>query len=320
MVFISAERKKELMAEALSLAALAEGMTSPNPLVGAIVLDADGEVAGKGWHRKAGEPHAEVLALQEAADRARGGVLILNAWSRALTRAERLPARRSWWTQAFSHVIAAVSDPNPLVSGKGFAHLRAHGVEVETGIMAEEAVRQNEAYFHWWRSGRPFVTLKTAASLDGKIATRDGRSRWITGEEARNFGHRFRNKVDAILVGVETVLTDDPLLTARPDGNPGKPLMRVVLDSKLRTPSHARVLASHEGGSSIVLTTDAARRDREEALRQAGAEIIRVEADPQGRVSLVPLLEVLGNRGVRHILAEGGGRIHGSFIRAGLSG
>ena len=318
MVHLSAERKNELMAEALSLASRAEGMTSPNPLVGAVVLDAGGEIAGRGWHRKAGEPHAEVLALQDAGDRARGGILILTL--EPCSHQGRTPPCAPFVVEAgVSHVIAAVSDPNPQVSGKGFAHLRSHGVGMEIGIMAEEAVRQNEVYFHWWRFGRPFLTLKAAASLDGKIATRSGRSRWITGEAARNAGHHFRNKVDAILVGVETVLEDDPLLTARPDGVPGKPLTRVVLDSRLRTPSHARILASREGSSTIVATTDAAPTAKEEALRETGAEIIRIGADPQGRVSLVPLLEELGSRGVRHILVEGGGRVHGSFIREGLA-
>ena len=318
MVHLSAERKNELMAEALSLAARAEGMTSPNPLVGAVVLDSSAEIVGRGGHRKAGEPHAEVLALREAGERARGGVLILTL--EPCSHQGGTPPCAPFVVEAgVSHVIAAVSDPNPQVSGKGFAHLRAHGVGVEIGIMSEEAVRQNEAYFHWWQCGRPFLTLKAAASLDGKIATRRGQSRWITGEAARNAGHHFRNKVDAILVGVETVLKDDPLLTARPDGVPGKPLTRVVLDSRLRTPSHARILASREGSSTIVATTDAAPTAKEEALRETGAEIIRIGADPQGRVSLALLLGVLGSRGVRHILVEGGGRVHGSFIREGLA-
>lgn len=318
MVRLSAERKNELMAEALSLAGRAEGMTSPNPLVGAVVLDADGEVAGRGWHRKAGELHAEVLALREAGGRARGGVLFVTL--EPCSHQGRTPPCAPAVVEAgVARVIAAVLDPNPLVQGKGFAHLRERGVEVEVGIMAEEAVRQNEVYFHWWRCGRPFLTLKAAASLDGKIATRSGQSRWITGEAARNAGHHFRNKMDAILVGVETVLEDDPLLTARPGGVAGKPLTRIVLDSMLRTPSHARVLASRQGSSTIVATTDASPLAKETALREAGAEVVRVQADPQGRVSLAPMLEVLGSRGVRHILVEGGGRVHGSFIREGLA-
>ncbi len=318
MVRLSAERKNELMAEALSLAARAEGMTSPNPLVGAIVLDAEGEFAGRGWHQKAGEPHAEVLALQEAGERARDGVLIVTL--EPCSHQGRTPPCAPFVVDAgISQVIAAVSDPNPQVSGEGISHLRAQGVSVEIGVLAEEAVRQNEVYFHWWRRGRPFLALKAAASLDGKIATRTGQSRWITGEAARNAGHQFRNKVDAILVGVETVLKDDPLLTARPDGVVGKPLTRIVLDSNLRTPARARVLPPQEGCSTIVATTGAAPTAKEEALRGAGAEIIRVEANPEDRVSLAPLLEELGIRGVRHILVEGGGRVHGSFIREGLA-
>lgn len=318
MVHLSAERKYELMAEALSLAARAEGLTSPNPLVGALVLDVHGEIAGRGWHRKAGEPHAEVLALQEAGDRAQGGVLVLTL--EPCSHQGRTPPCAPFVVDAgVSQVIAAVSDPNPQVSGQGFAHLRAHGVGVEMGIMAEEAVRQNEAYFHWWRCGRPFLTLKVAASLDGKIATRSRQSRWITGAAARNAGHHLRNRVDAILAGVDTVLEDDPLLTARPDGDTGKPLVRIVLDSKLRTPVHARVLAPRQGSSTLIATTDAAPPDKEEALCEAGAEIIRVKANPLGRVLLAPLVEELGSRGIRHILVEGGGRVHGSFIEEGLA-
>ncbi len=318
MVYLSTERKNELMAEALSLARRSEGRTSPNPLVGAIVLDAHGEIAGRGWHQKAGEAHAEVLALQDAGARARGGVLFLTL--EPCSHQGRTPPCAPFVAGAgVSRVITAVSDPNPQVSGQGFEYLRARGVAVEIGIMAREAVRLNEAYFHWWRFGRPFLTLKTATSLDGKIATRNGESRWITGEEARNAGHHLRNKVDAILVGVETVLTDDPLLTARPDGDTGKPLIRIVLDSRLRTPPFARVLAPRQGSFTLVATTDAATREKEAGLRVAGAEIIRLEADQKGRVSLASLVEELGSRGIRHILVEGGGRVHGSFIRESLA-
>ncbi len=307
-----------MMAQALSLAGRGEGTTSPNPLVGAVVLDSAGEVAGRGWHRKAGGPHAEVLALREAGDRARGGVLVVTL--EPCAHQGRTPPCAPFVAEAgVSLVIAAVADPNPRVSGRGFAHLRAKGVEVEVGVMAEAAVRQNEAYFHWWKRGRPLLTLKAAASLDGKIATRSGQSRWLTGEAARNAGHRFRNRVDAVLVGVETALADDPLLTARPDGVPGHPLTRIVLDSMLRTPPSARVLPRAGGSSTIVAATDAAPSTREKALRAAGAEVLRTEADRRGRVSLGPLLRALGERGVRHVLVEGGGRVHGSFIREGLA-
>ena len=166
MVRLTAERKNELMAEALSLASRAEGRTSPNPLVGAIVLDSHGAIVGRGWHRKAGEPHAEVLALQEAGERARGGVLILTL--EPCSHQGRTPPCAPVVVGAgVTQVIAAVADPNPQVSGQGFSHLRAKGVEVVVGIMAQEAVRQNEAYFHWWRFGRPFLTLK-ARSESGR--------------------------------------------------------------------------------------------------------------------------------------------------------
>ncbi len=318
MVRLPAARKSALMAEALALALRAEGQTSPNPLVGAIVVDENGEVAGRGWHERAGEPHAEVLALRESGARARGGALVVTL--EPCSHQGRTPPCAPLVAEAgVSLVVAAVGDPDPRVAGRGFAYLRERGVAVEVGLMAEDAVRANEAYFHWCKHGRPLVTLKAAASLDGRIATRSGQSRWITGEAARNAGHLVRNVVDAILVGAGTVRKDDPLLTARPEGISGKPLLRVVLDSALGTPPAARVLAPRAGSTTLVATTEAAPEERENALRAAGAEILRVEADEEGRVALAPVLEALGARGVRHVLVEGGGQVHGSFVRARLA-
>jgi len=306
------------MGEALGLAARGEGRTSPNPAVGAVVVDARGAPAGRGWHERAGAPHAEVLALREAGERSRGGTLYVTL--EPCAHYGRTPPCAPAVAEAgVARVVAAVEDPDPRVSGAGLRLLREAGLRVEVGLRAREAVRLNEPFFVWAKEGRPFVTLKVAASLDGRIATRGGESRWITGELARAWAHGFRAKVDAILVGVETVLKDDPLLTARPEGGEGKPLIRVVLDSRLRTPPGARILPPDRGVVTIIATTPEAPREREELLRKAGAEILRLGPGGETRVPLVPLLLALGERGVRHLLVEGGGRVHGAFLREGLA-
>ncbi len=302
------------MGEALALAARAMGRTSPNPMVGAIVLDSEGNVVGRGWHERAGAPHAEALALKEAGARARGGTLFLTLEPCA-HQGKTPPCAPAIVEAGISRVVAASGDPDPRVAGKGFQILRSGGVSVETGLCAEEAVRLNEAFFVSVEEGRPFVTLKVAMSRDSKIAPPSGGERWISGEKSRAWAHEFRDRVDAILVGVETVLKDDPLLTARPEGREGKPLIRVVLDSRLRTPVGARSLPPDRGVATIVAATEGADRENEKGLTRAGAEVVRLPSDPEGRVALTPLLLELGKRGVRHLLVEGGGRVHGAFLK-----
>ncbi len=301
------------MDEALSLAAKGAGRTSPNPMVGAVVVDLRGEVAGRGWHARAGEPHAEIHALGEAGDRTRGASLYVTLEPCA-HQGRTPPCTGAIREAGIRRVVAAVEDPNPKVSGGGVRLLREAGLSVEVGLRAREAVRLNEAFFSWARTGRPFVTLKVAASLDGRIATRSGESRWITGEASRARGHGVRDRVDAILVGVKTVLKDDPILTARPYGKEGKPLIRIVLDSHLLTPLEARLLRPDRGVATILATTQDPSGDAAAPLREAGAEIFCFPPDREGRVPIGELLSALGGRGVTHLLVEGGGRVHGSFI------
>jgi diaminohydroxyphosphoribosylaminopyrimidine deaminase/5-amino-6-(5-phosphoribosylamino)uracil reductase len=292
------------MARALELARLADYRTSPNPMVGAVVLDASGRLAGDGYHHRKGAEHAEELALAASGDRARGGTLYVNL--EPCIHEHRSPSCADAIIAAgVRRVVVATEDPDQRVRGRGLAALRAAGVEVELGAMAGQARRLNEFYFHHRLTGRPFVTAKFAMSLDGKIATAAGESRWISGEGARRHGHRLRHAHDAILVGVNTVLQDDPELSARQGDDPRQPL-RIVLDSNLRTPSRARVI----GPRSVIASTRAGAVE--------GAEVVVLPSDSSGRVAVEPLLDELGRRELLSVLIEGGAETHGSFFDAGL--
>lgn len=267
------------MRRALELAALADFRTSPNPMVGAVVLDAHGRVAGEGWHHQAGEPHAEVLALAEAGRRAEGGTLFVNLEPCAhLGRTP--PCVDAIIGAGAARVVAALEDPDLRARGRGLQRLREAGLEVTTGVLEREARRLNEFYFKHRMTGRPFVSAKFAASLDGRIATRSGDSKWITGEAARAHAHRLRHQHDAVLVGVGTVLVDDPQLSARFEG--ARQPRRVVLDSRGRTPAAAKV----RGPDTIF---------------------------DDGR-DLPDLLDRLGSMGIISLLVEGGATVHGSFF------
>jgi diaminohydroxyphosphoribosylaminopyrimidine deaminase / 5-amino-6-(5-phosphoribosylamino)uracil reductase len=314
----SREIDRRWMTEALSLAAQGAGRVSPNPLVGAVIVAPDGTVAGRGWHERAGAPHAEIAALGEAGERARGATLYINLEPCA-HQGRTPPCAPEVVRAGVSRVVAAIEDPDPRVAGQGFEILRAGGVAVESGLMALEAARLNEVFISSILNGRPFVTLKMAMSLDGRIATREGESQWITGEASRALSHEFRDQIDAILIGVETLLKDDPLLTARPQGKQGKPLIRIVLDSHLRTPPAARVLPPDQGVATIIAALEGSDPKRAEKLEKAGAQVLYFSPEVAGRVAIYPLLEALGERGVRHLLVEGGGQVHGSFMRQGLA-
>lgn len=306
------------MTGALSLAAQGAGRTSPNPLVGAVIVGPDGAVAGRGWHERADAPHAEIAALGEAGGRARGATLYINLEPCA-HQGKTPPCAPEVVRAGISRVVAAIEDPDPRVAGRGFQILRDGGVAVESGLMALEAARLNEAFISSVLNGRPFVTLKMAMSLDGRIATRGGQSRWITGEASRALSHEFRDRIDAILIGVETLLKDDPLLTARPQGKEGKPLIRIVLDSHLRTPPAARALPPDRGVATIIAALKGSDPQSAEKLEKTGAEVLFLNPGPDGRVALAPLLAALAERGVRHLLVEGGGQVHGSFLGQGLA-
>lgn len=292
-------------ARALELAAKADFHTSPNPMVGAVVVDRDGLLAGEGYHRAKGEPHAEEEALAAAGDRANGGTLYVNL--EPCTHGHRTPACADAVVQAgIRRAVVSMIDPDPRVNGAGITALRTAGVETLVGVHEDRARRLNEFFVKSRLTGRPFVTAKFGMSLDGKIATRTGQTRWITGEAARLHVHRLRHQHDAILVGINTVVADDPELTTRLDGQEARQPLRIVLDSNLRIRQSARVV----GPNTVIAST---RRGRVGA-----AEVLKLPAAADGRVSLPALLDELGRRDVLSVLVEGGAEVHAAFVSEGL--
>ncbi|MCS7173534.1 MAG: bifunctional diaminohydroxyphosphoribosylaminopyrimidine deaminase/5-amino-6-(5-phosphoribosylamino)uracil reductase RibD [Armatimonadetes bacterium] len=301
------------MRRALALARSAEGRTSPNPLVGAVVVR-EGQEVGCGHHAAPGEPHAEVVALRAAGPLARGATLYVNL-EPCDHHGRTPPCTEAILATGIARVVVAHEDPDPRVRGKGISRLRAAGLEVEVGVLEEEARRLNAPYLKHRTTGLPLVTVKWAMSLDGRIATRTGSSRWITGPQAREEAHRLRDVHDAVLVGIGTVLYDDPALTCRIPG--GRDPLRVVADSRLRMMSDARML--REGSSPVVVaTTRSAHPERLNVLRRAGAEVW-VCTEEAGRVSLRDLFRRLGERGVLSVLVEGGSTLVAAVLEAGLA-
>ena len=301
------------MRRALRLAE--RGFATPNPLVGCVIVR-DGRLVGEGYHVAAGRPHAEAEALAAAGADARGATAYVTLEPCAHF-GRTPPCSQALIRAGVARVVAAVQDPDPRVSGRGLAELREAGVAVEAGLLGEEAERLNAAYFHFQRTGGPHVTLKVAMSLDGKIATHTGESAWITGERARRHVHRIRGQAGAVLVGVGTVLADDPDLSCRLPGTPRQPL-RVVADSALRTPPESRLARTARRSPVAVATLPDASPQRARALEEQGVEILRIPADDSGKVSLDGLLAALGARGVASVLVEGGGTIHAAILERRL--
>ncbi len=270
------------MAKALRLAAKGRGDTSPNPMVGAVVVSKNRTV-GHGYHRRAGGPHAEVIALKAAGNRARGGTLYVTLEPCCHTSKRTPPCVPTIIASKPRRVVVAVQDPNPQVQGRGIGLLRRAGIDVTVGCLRDRAERLNEAYIHWTRTGRPFVLMKAAMTLDGKIATAGGESQWITGESARLETHRLRRRVDAVMVGIGTILKDDPQLTARISSKQssratGRQPIRVIVDSRLRIPLNARVALPSSSSRTIIVTTKLAPTHRIKALRARGITILTVPA------------------------------------------
>ncbi|MFC4599132.1 bifunctional diaminohydroxyphosphoribosylaminopyrimidine deaminase/5-amino-6-(5-phosphoribosylamino)uracil reductase RibD [Cohnella hongkongensis] len=296
---------------ALNMAGGASGQTGVNPVVGCVLVK-DGRIVGMGAHLKRGEGHAEVHALDMAGERARGATAYVTL-EPCSHYGQTPPCCERLIREGVSRVVVAAVDPNPLVAGRGIARLREAGVEVSTGLLEPEAVRLNEAFNKYIRTGLPFVTLKTALSLDGRIATRTGHSRWITGSEAREAVHTLRHRHSGIMVGLQTVLADDPELTTRlsvPALHPA----RIVVDSRLSLPETARVL--NDAAPTIVLTTLRADESKAERLRRLGAEVLRC-GDGE-RVDLPAAMRALGQKGIGSVLLEGGGVLNGAMLEADL--
>jgi diaminohydroxyphosphoribosylaminopyrimidine deaminase/5-amino-6-(5-phosphoribosylamino)uracil reductase len=312
---VDVERDARFMRRALELAERGRGLTAPNPMVGAVVVS-DGEIVGEGYHERAGGPHAEVVALAAAGARSRGATMYVTL-EPCSYHGRTPPCARAVIDAGIRRVVAALVDPNPRVSGRGLDALRAAGVEVAETILTDHAERQNRAFVAAMRLGRPHVTLKAAMTLDGRIADRHGESKWITGDGARAAAHRLRSESDAIVVGVGTVLRDDPALTVRLERPWPREPYRVVLDTRARTPVAARLIAAGTAARALVMTGGDADPARIAALTAAGATVVPVPSR-DGRVDVRAALAALAEREVRAVLVEGGGEVHGAFVDAGL--
>jgi diaminohydroxyphosphoribosylaminopyrimidine deaminase / 5-amino-6-(5-phosphoribosylamino)uracil reductase len=305
---------------ALRLAAKGQATTSPNPMVGALVVH-QGKIIGRGFHLRPGTPHAEILALQQAGKGARGATLYVTLEPCCHLGKRTPPCVPEILRSGIRRVVVAMQDPNPSVRGRGAAALRRAGLSVTLGVARSEAEELNKAYCHWMKTGRPYVTLKAGMTLDGKLATAAGESRWITGESSRREVHQLRGRVDAVLSGVGTVLGDDPSMTARTGPRfeqltPRQPL-RIIVDSRLRIPFTAQVLAQQDKAKTIIATTAVAPAARRSVLQKKGIEILTLPAT-QGRVSLPALLKELGRRGVMSLLVEGGSEMNAAMLKAKL--
>ena len=305
---------KALMRRALELAARGLGETSPNPVVGCVVARG-GRVVGEGLHARAGGPHAEVAALRHAGSRAYGGTLYVTL--EPCAHEGRTPPCAPLIRDAgVARVVAALRDPNPLVAGRGLSLLRRSGIAVETGLLAADAARINERFLAWARLGRPFVLLKAALTLDGRIATASGRSKWISSPSQRRQARWLRRLHDAVLVGVGTALADDPLLLPSPLTH--RRFARVVLDSRLRLPAQGRLARTATAGAPVIVLSCAPHAKRRRALEAAGVQVVEVPEEG-GRVSLPAALEALGARDVTSLMVEGGAEVLGSFLARRLA-
>ncbi|MCX6904936.1 MAG: bifunctional diaminohydroxyphosphoribosylaminopyrimidine deaminase/5-amino-6-(5-phosphoribosylamino)uracil reductase RibD [Verrucomicrobia bacterium] len=308
---------------ALRLAGRGYGQTSPNPMVGAVLVK-QGEVVGRGWHHRTGEPHAEIEALLDAerhGHSTREATLYVTL-EPCCTHGRTPPCTQAIIRAGLRRVVAAATDPNPAHAGRGYAILRRAGIRVTTGLLEEKASRLNEAFNHWIVHRTPFVTVKAAMTLDGKIATARGESQWITGAKARAYGMKLRQGADAVLVGVNTVLADDPSLTVRGQraegrGQDGKRLRRIILDSLARTPLEAKVASDAWAELTTVFVTAKAPRKRVAALKRRASVVVAPAV--RGRVDLRWVLKRLGAEGVTSRLVEGGGEVNASFLLHGLA-
>jgi len=305
--------KEICMQRALELAAKAKGRTSPNPLVGAVIVKKY-RIISEGYHKKAGTPHAEIIALKKAGSKAKGATMFVTLEPCCHTEKRTPPCTKAIIASGIKKVIVATTDPNPKVSGKGIRELRKAGIETEVGVMRSEAKNLNEAFNKFIIKKEPFVVLKIAQSLDGKIATAKGESKWITGKTARKHVHQLRNDLDAVLVGIGTVKKDDPSLDCRIRGcrNP----YRVIVDSSLKIPLRSKVLAYNDN-KTIIATTKKASKRKIDQLTALGSTVLVIRSKA-GRVDLKALIKELGKLDILGVMIEGGSAIASSAVSAGI--
>lgn len=303
----------DYMRKALSLARIAAGYTSPNPAVGCVIVKND-RIIGTGYHRKAGTPHAEVWALKEAGEEAKGSTVYVTLEPCA-HYGRTPPCAKTLVSRGVAKVVIAMLDPNPLVAGKGAAILRQAGIQVEVGLLSKEAAQLNEAFIKWMLVQQPFIVAKLAQSLDGRIATRTGKSQWITNNWARHQGHYLRSLYDGILVGINTILSDNPMLTCRVDREgqekPHQP-KRIILDTQGRIPLNARVVTD-KTTTTIVVTTQRCPAEKQQALEEAGVTVLVAPLQDE-HIDLPEAVDMLGQIGIQSILIEGGASVQGSFF------
>lgn len=303
---------QDYMARALMLARNGMGWTSPNPMVGAVIVKG-GRIIGEGWHRRCGGLHAEREALAACREDPAGATIYVTL-EPCCHQGRQPPCTQALLDAGISRVVVGAGDPNPLVAGKGISLLRQHGITVDEHILEKECTDLNQVFFHFIRTGRPFVVMKYAMTLDGKIAAHTGASKWITGEAARNHVHRQRHRYSTIMAGVGTVLADDPLLTCRMEG--GKNPVRIICDSRLRTPLSSQIVKTARDVPTILATCN---RDMQDArpFQDAGCTVL-VLPPLEGHVDLQVLMEELGKRQIDSILLEGGGTLNWAALKAGI--
>ena len=306
---------RRFMEHTLTLASKASGRTSPNPMVGAVIVR-EGKIVGEGYHQRAGEAHAEVHALNQAKELADGATMYVTLepcchWGRTP------PCTESVIRAKIANIFVAMKDPNPQVAGKGIHQLEEAGIRVHVGLCEAEARHLNEVFIKYITTQQPFVILKSAISLDGKIATASGESQWITSKAARLKGHEIRAQVDAILVGIGTVLRDNPSLTTRLPGRVNEDPIRVVVDSRGRTPLDSKVFNPDSNATTLIAVTEKAPSEKIEALKSAGADVFTVK-EKEERVCLRGLMQELGRKEITSVLIEGGGEINAAALQAGI--
>ncbi len=309
------------MRRALRLARRGEGWTSPNPMVGAVLLR-DGEVIGEGYHHAAGQPHAEIEALAECRRRGldpRGSTMVVTL-EPCCHHGKTPPCTDALLAAGVDHVFVAHRDINPLVCGNGVNCLEEKGIGVHVGVLSGPAQKLNEAFCKWMLTGKPFVLLKAASTLDGKIATADGSSQWVSNAPARRFAHRLRHANDAIMVGVGTVLADDPQLTCRLEYKSlCRHPLRVILDSNLRTPPGAKIVSGDLPGETLIAAVEGADPERAKKLVRKGVSVEYFPRSADGKIDLTALTDALGKRDITSVLVEGGGRVLAACLAAGIA-